>query len=306
MSIPLHQLPEQQPAVWQPVSVEEAMQLKRQWGDASVLISGGTWLRTRWESGLAMLPKHLISLSRIPALSGLTIDASGQLHIGPALCLADLMEHPLISQRCGVLVQACAEIAAPSVRNLATIGGNVMTRTGDLIPVLLIMNAGLVWSDGYNERMLPLREWLEVQQAANNEVLTKIVVPSEEADDVLDSGSYAFYSKVGRREAFTPSVVTVAGKLQLEGDGTVTAIALSAGGGNAVPARFFELEEDIVGKRLSKAVLKTLHKGVSESFQAVADDYAGAAYRKLTAANLIVSECYKAWRKGGGADAPQS
>ena len=44
MSVPLYQLPEQQPSVWQPTSVEEAMRLKHKWGDDSVLIAGGTWL----------------------------------------------------------------------------------------------------------------------------------------------------------------------------------------------------------------------------------------------------------------------
>ncbi|MNY81071.1 hypothetical protein D3C86_2224420 [compost metagenome] len=62
----------------------------------------------------------------------------------------------------------------------------------------------------------------------------------------------------------------------------------------------------MIGKPFSKAVLQTLHKGVMADFNAVPDDYAGVAYRKQTAANLIISECYKAWRKGGGANAPQS
>ncbi|MZQ80638.1 hypothetical protein GQF01_00520 [Paenibacillus sp. 5J-6] len=303
MSVPLYQLPEQQPSVWQPTSVEEAMQLKQQWGDNSVLISGGTWLRTRWENGLSPTPQHLISLGSIPALSGLTIDTVGHVHIGPACCLSDLMENELIRQRCGLLVQACSEIAAPSVRNLASIGGNVVTRTGDLIPVLLVMDAQVGWSDGQKERMLPLEEWLESKHFTSYEMMTKIVVRASEQDM---GKSHAFYLKVGRREAFTPSVVTVAGSLRMDADGTIVAIALSAGGGSAIPARFTELEDAVTGKLLSKEVLQTLHKGVSEGFEAVADDYAGVDYRKITAANLIVSECYKAWRKGGGAYAPRS
>lgn len=310
MSVPLYQLPEQQPSVWQPTSVEEAMQLKHQWGDNSVLISGGTWLRTRWENGLSSAPQHLISLGSIPALSGLTIDALGHVHIGPACCLSDLMENELMRQRCGLLVQACSEIAAPSVRNLASIGGNVVTRTGDLIPVLLVMDAQVGWSDGQKERMLPLQEWLQSKHCTSYELMTKIVVRASEQDHAEQQTSvgryHTFYLKVGRREAFTPSVVTVAGSLRMDADGTVVAIALSAGGGSAIPARFPELEDAVKGKLLSKEVLQTLHKGVSEGFEAVADDYAGVDYRKITAANLIVSECYKAWRKGGGAYAPRS
>jgi xanthine dehydrogenase C subunit len=304
MSVPLYQLPEQQPSVWQPTSVEEAMHLKHKWGDDSVLISGGTWLRTRWENGISPLPQHLISLGRIHALSGITIDAVGQVHIGPALCLADLMENELMRRRCGLLVQACSEIAAPSVRNLASIGGNVVTRTGDLIPVLLVMDAQVVCSNGQNERVIALKEWMESPNPTPYEMMTGIVVPTVEQ---ADAGSkYEFYLKVGRREAFTPSVVTVAGMVTLGAAGKIEAIALAAGGGNAVPARFKDLEDAAIGRPLSKELLQSLHKGVSAGFHAVADDYAGVSYRKQTAANLIVSECYKAWRKGGGADAPRS
>ncbi|SDO59572.1 carbon-monoxide dehydrogenase medium subunit [Paenibacillus sp. yr247] len=306
MSVPLHQLPEQQPSVWQPTSVEEAMHLKHKWGDDSVLISGGTWLRTRWENGVSPLPQHLISLGRIPALSRLTMNAGGQVHIGPALCLADLMGNELMRQRCSLLVQACSEIAAPSVRNLASIGGNVVTRTGDLIPVLLVMDAQVVCSDGQNERVLALNEWLESPISTPYEVMTAIVVPTAEQVDLDEDSNYEFYLKVGRREAFTPSVVTVAGRLTLRADGKIEAIALAAGGGSAVPARFKDLEAAAIGQPLSKGLLQFLHKGVSAGFDAVADDYAGVSYRKQTAANLIVSECYRAWRKGGGADAPRS
>ncbi|NOU73925.1 hypothetical protein GC098_21415 [Paenibacillus sp. LMG 31458] len=304
MSVPLYQLPEQQPSVWQPTSVAEAMRMKHKWGDDSVLIAGGTWLRTRWENGLSPLPQHLISLGNIPSLSGLTVDSLGHIHIGPALCLADLMKNELVRQRCGLLVQACSEIAAPSVRNLASIGGNVMSRTGDLIPVLLVMDAQIICSDGQNERSLALAEWLESPISSQNEVMTGIVVPT--AAPLKEESKYEFYLKVGRREAFTPSVVTVAGRLSLGKDGTLTSIAIAAGGGSAVPARFKDQEAAAIGQSLSKELLKYLHKGVFAEFDAVADDYAGVTYRKQTAANLIVSECYKAWQKGGGADAPRS
>ncbi|KRE71927.1 FAD binding domain-containing protein [Paenibacillus sp. Soil750] len=328
MSVPMHQLPEQQPSVWQPTSVEEAIQLKHKWGNDAVLVAGGTWLRTRWENGLAPMPQHFISLGRILVLSGLTVNSQGQVHIGPALSIADLMKNELVQQKCGLLVQACSEIAAPSIRNLASIGGNVMTRTGDLIPALLVMDAQITCTDGQNERMIALKDWLAAPQVAPDEIMTGIMVPTgglesrdgtenaaKNSEDTKSTNgqlsaaaeqesTHEFYLKVGRREAFTPSVVTVAGRLSLQADGTVRNIALAAGGGNAVPARFTDLEAGMIGKPLNKAALQMLHKGVIADFNAVADDYAGVAYRKQTAANLIISECFKAMRKGGGAYAP--
>jgi xanthine dehydrogenase C subunit len=296
MSVPMQQLPQQQPSVGLPTSIEEAWLLKHKWGDEAVFVAGGTWLRTRWENGLSPVPSHLISLGQIPALSGLSIDSIGNVHIGPALCLSDLMKNSLVQQNCGLLVKACAEIAAPSVRNLASIGGNVMTRTGDLIPALLVMDAQVRCSDGSTTYTLPLAEWLKNPLMAPHEVMTAIVIPPPARIDEAQE----FYLKVGRREAFTPSIVTIAGRLSLHVNGTISSLALAAGGGSAVPARFEELEAAAVGQPLSKALLLSLHAGVLEQFKPVADDYAGVPYRKLTAANLIVSELVKAWRKGGG------
>jgi xanthine dehydrogenase C subunit len=306
MSVPMHQLPEQQPSVWQPTSVEEAIQLKHKWGNDAVFVAGGTWLRTRWENGLAPMPQHFISLGRILVLSGLTVNSQGQVHIGPALSIADLMKNELVQQKCGLLVQACSEIAAPSIRNLASIGGNVMTRTGDLIPALLVMDAQIMCTDGQNERMIALKDWLAAPSGAPDEIMTGIIVQTDGQLDAANEKEFIheFYLKVGRREAFTPSVVTVAGRISFQSDGTVTDIAIAAGGGNAVAARFSALEAGNIGKPLTKATLQILHKGVMADFNAVADDYAGVAYRKQTAANLIISECFKAWRKGGGACAP--
>ena len=113
-----------------------------------------------------------------------------------------------------------------------------MSRTGDLIPVLLVMNAQIRCTDGQNERTMALKDWLESLISTQSEIMTGIVVPTAAQINVEEGSSYEFYLKVGRREAFTPSVVTVAGRLSLQTDGTIANIALAAGGGTAIPARF--------------------------------------------------------------------
>ncbi|MGG1518300.1 FAD binding domain-containing protein [Paenibacillus oryzisoli] len=316
MSIPMQRLPEQQPSVWQPASVKEAIQLQKQWGDAAVVVAGGTWLRPRWENGVAAIPQHLISLGRISALKSLSIDErrvvwnDGQrertaplyIRYGPLLSLNAVMTSELTHEHAPLLMQACAEVAAPSIRNMATIGGNVMTRMGDLIPALLVLEAQVVLNDGGQERELPLQTWLAAT-GDPSDIMTGILLPLQ-----ATKGHCQFYLKAGRREAFTPSVVTVAGRLTFQPDGMIASARLAAGGGSAIPGRLTQAEALLTGQPLSKALLKKLHSAAYEQCAAVPDDYVGIAYRKTTAANLIVSECYKAWRgsKGGGADAPES
>ncbi|UJF32700.1 FAD binding domain-containing protein [Paenibacillus hexagrammi] len=93
--------------------------------------------------------------------------------------------------------------------------------------------------------------------------------------------------------------MTIAGRVQLEVDGRIVAAALAAGGGPTLPVRLHAAERMLANQLVTKSLLKEVHSVVMNEFQAIADDYASVHYRKMTAANLLVSEIYQAWRKGG-------
>lgn len=65
------------PLVWHPQTPQEAWQLKQTYGTESIYISGGTLLRTFWESGMAAMPQHFIDLSTIRGLRELRIGEAG-------------------------------------------------------------------------------------------------------------------------------------------------------------------------------------------------------------------------------------
>ncbi|RPI10648.1 MAG: xanthine dehydrogenase family protein subunit M [Zetaproteobacteria bacterium] len=73
-------------------------------------------------------PARLVDLKSIPVLDTVETEPDGSLRIGPLVTLARLASHPAIRGAHAGLAQACAEAASPQIRNVATIGGNVLQR----------------------------------------------------------------------------------------------------------------------------------------------------------------------------------
>lgn len=304
------------PAVWQPQAVREAYLLKRRWGSGGTYVSGGTLLRTRWEPGLERMPSHLIHLGAVRGIAGVK-PMPDRLAVGSQTTLAACGSEPLLRESFPLLAEAARAIASPSVRQLATLGGNVMSAIGDALPALLLYDAELVWfgKDGY--RTEPLAAWLKrrsVQAEDPHELLAHIHLPcaaaarhSEDSPPAQQAGRrpkrFAAYRKVGRREAFTPSVVTVAVSGELAADGRYYGVRLAAGGGQTRPDRFGRLEQWLEGRPAESGTLAALHERLMEQFEPQPDAFADAAYRKRTAAHLITAMLWQAALPAGEEEA---
>ncbi|MBO0870627.1 MAG: xanthine dehydrogenase family protein subunit M [Micromonosporaceae bacterium] len=90
----------------------------------SMYLAGGTNLVDLMKLGVA-LPSHVVDIKQLP-LRGIWTDAFG-LHIGALEKMADVQANPLVKAY-PVLAQALNG-ASPQLRNMATIGGNLLQRT---------------------------------------------------------------------------------------------------------------------------------------------------------------------------------
>lgn len=97
-----------------------------QLSDKAIVKAGGIDLMDRLKEGLDA-PSRLVN---IRAISGLDYvkEESGWLRIGPMTTLAAIAEHPLIRQRYTALADAALKAATPQIRNMATVGGNLLQR----------------------------------------------------------------------------------------------------------------------------------------------------------------------------------
>lgn len=279
------------PAVWLPKSLEEAWEIKQRIGSDACFIAAGTLLQAKWEKGSAR-PSHLISLEGIDEMKGVSREAvSGHptVRIGALTTLGSLLSSSLLLQQSPLVTEAVRGIAAPAVRNRATIGGNVASGVGDAIPALLAADA-LVWTFDGNIRLTKsLWQWIQENynsQITSSNIVTRIELPEPGIAD-------HFYRKIGRREAFIPSIVTVAGCCMRKEDGTITHIRLAVGGGETPPQRLQLSERLLQGGPIHGTVLESVYRDVLEEFQPVSDAFASAYYKKQIAANAIASELAK-------------
>ena len=73
-------------------------------------------------------PTLLVDVTRLP-LARCRRAAEGGLRIGALVRNSDLANHPLVRERYPLLAQALLSGASPQLRNMATVGGNLLQRT---------------------------------------------------------------------------------------------------------------------------------------------------------------------------------
>jgi xanthine dehydrogenase YagS FAD-binding subunit len=93
----------------------------------SVLKAGGIDLVDHLKEHLVE-PPRLVDLKSVPGLDRVTVEPDGSLRIGALVTLAKLAAHEGVRASHPALARACGEAASPQVRNIATVGGNVLQR----------------------------------------------------------------------------------------------------------------------------------------------------------------------------------
>src|SRR5436189_2751523 len=113
--------------LFQPATIDDAVRLLDQHGADALVLAGGLdsmdWLKDRLKR-----PRYVIDLGQIKELRGVR-DSGGGLEIGAMTPLTEVVHHPLVRERFGLLMQAAELVASPQIRNQGTIGGNVSQDT---------------------------------------------------------------------------------------------------------------------------------------------------------------------------------
>lgn len=111
-----------------PTTIQDALDLMRQYGDQAQLIAGGTDLILDMQSGNHAPVAALVDVTTINGLATITTesDAEGQwVVLGAAVTHTQIERSALVQEHGMALVESCSVVGGPQVRNVATIGGNV-------------------------------------------------------------------------------------------------------------------------------------------------------------------------------------
>src|SRR6202008_925517 len=81
------------------------------------------WLKDRTKR-----PAVVVDLSQVAELRGIK-EVNGGLEIGATTPLTEVVKHPMVKEKFGLLMEAAELVASPQIRNQGTLGGNISQDT---------------------------------------------------------------------------------------------------------------------------------------------------------------------------------
>jgi xanthine dehydrogenase YagS FAD-binding subunit len=92
----------------------------------AAFLAGGTDLLQLWKAG-AIAPEEVVDISRLPMVHVQIVD--GQLSLGALVRLSEVATHPDVTRDYPLIAEAILASASGQIRNMATVGGNLLQRT---------------------------------------------------------------------------------------------------------------------------------------------------------------------------------
>lgn len=258
-------------------TLDDAAALMARHGSNARLLAGGTDLLVDLKTGRFMY-NHLVSLNRIEGLRGASAP-NGGLKIGALTTVAELARSVVIRERFAPILDAALRMAAPQIRNVATVGGNIAAAVpcADLPPILTAMNASVaLWSAG-NIREVPLAEFfLGARQTVmqNGEILSAVQVPQPER------GFGAAYERFSLRDGNAIAVASVAAGLTLDSDGTIRDARVILGAVAPVPKFVGGVDAVLVGRLPCEETFATVADLAVKAADPISDIRGSAEYRR--------------------------
>ena len=272
---------------YRPKDLKEALSIRAEHG--AMPLAGGTDLMVRYQSWTGTLPLFKNSIMFIGHLKEMKYikkeakDKTSTLVIGGTATLTSVANHP---ETPIVLKEAVLSIAAPALRNNATLTGNICNASpaGDSICALYALDAVIVIEKTGSRREVPITEFITGPGRtvlAESELVTAIKVP-------LKASSVNNFTKVGTRKANALSKLSFTGVADYK-NGRVDSIALTFGAVGPTVVRSVELEKKLKG--LSGSEIETKISAILEDYSTVIvpidDQRSSAVYRKKVALNLL-------------------
>ena len=111
-----------------PRTVAEAVKIVADVGPEAQFVAGGTDLYPNMKRRQQM-PKTVISVMRVPELNQVSGVGCRGLVIGASVTLTEICENEIIKRDYPVIASAARTISTPILRNMGTIGGNLLLDT---------------------------------------------------------------------------------------------------------------------------------------------------------------------------------
>lgn len=235
--------------MWQeylyPETVREAMDLLAEWSGQARIVAGGTDLVLQLKRGERQAA-CLIDISRIEEMRGIE-ESNGTITLGAAVTHAEAAASPLVRMVAQVLAQAASEVGSPEIRNVATIGGNVVNAqpAADTALALLALEAEAEVVGASGAHWVPLLDLYQGAGASAVDSTAEVVCRFRFKVPTGQVGSA--YRRLGKCKSIALPVLCAATIVRLEADRVVSA-SIGLGPVAPLPFRPTEAERWLAGQ----------------------------------------------------------
>jgi CO/xanthine dehydrogenase FAD-binding subunit len=229
----------------------------------------------------------LVGLERIEALRGVR-ECGGDLVIGAATPLSEVLASGAVRRRAPVLTQALACLGSPLVRNAATLGGNLQTASpaGDSLPPLFVLDAQVELQRRDSLRTLPVSAFIlgpGRTALEPGEIATAVRIPPPPHC----TRQVQHFEKLGLRSAMAIAVASLAASIELDDAGVVQKARLAWGSVHPGILVRPEAEAALLGAPLSSQSLERAGALAQAAARPIDDSRATARYRREMIGRLL-------------------
>ncbi len=260
-----------------PASLKETLDLLTSYSGSAKILAGGTDLLIQQapESGPETT---VVSLKDVQELRQIEKTAEGDLFVGAMVRHAEVAQSPLVNQYFPALAKASHWVGSPSIRNLATIGGNICNASpsADTAPPLLAYDAKAIIVNPLGERVIDIEDFFTGPSAnvlQRGEFLKGFLLRPK-------SGWIADYEKLGLRKAMEIAIVNVCVCLEMDGHRRCSGIRIALGAVAPTPIRAKKAESLLKDKRVTPELIQVCAETAVEETKPISDIRASGDYRK--------------------------
>lgn len=255
----------------QPTNLEGLYVLLEKHGEKLKLLAGGTDLTVELRHGITH-PDVVVDLKRVADLPATISIRAGELCVGAAVTISELVAHEGVMALYPALVESSVVVGSIQIRNRATLSGNICNASpaADTVPVLAAYGASVVLQSRAARRTVRVVDFVLGNRRidlAPGELVTEVRIPLP-----ADKRGCAF-ARLTRRRGVDLATINVACTVSASGE---SVFALGA----AAPRPVVVEDHELVAAWQQSADLRAGIDHLVSVAKPITDIRAGAHYRR--------------------------
>jgi carbon-monoxide dehydrogenase medium subunit len=274
-------------------TVDEAVSLLQEYGEAAQVLMGGTDLFPGLRDGVYR-PQVVVDVKGLPGISDIQFDRETGLTVGAAVTMNALTDHPDVQAHYPLLAEAAGTVASYQIRNRATLGGNLCNASpcADTAPAALVLEAELDLFGPGGLRTVPVGVFFVgpgQTVLGPGELMTGIRFP------LAPANATGRYLKLGRCRSGDLALVGVAILGFPDGTPSGSRVRIGLGSVAPTPLRAGDAEEILATMPPGEDTFSLAAERAMEFASPVSDVRGGASYQKAMVRRLTVRGLRDVW-----------